>query len=94
MPQDKIQRNQIDKVVEYIDQHLSEDLSLEQLAKVSTYSPYHFQRLFKGLIGETPAEKDALGKCSAYAHLRATASYHTNCVHMWFFIVILFHLFF
>jgi AraC family transcriptional regulator len=55
MPQDKIQRNQIDKVVEYIDQHLSEDLSLEQLAKVSTYSPYHFQRLFKGLIGETPA---------------------------------------
>ncbi|MGD6846808.1 GyrI-like domain-containing protein [Rossellomorea aquimaris] len=55
MPQDKIQRNQIDKVVEYINQHLSEDLSLEQLAKVSTYSPYHFQRLFKGLIGETPA---------------------------------------
>jgi hypothetical protein len=30
MPQDKIQRNQIDKVVEFIDLHLSEDLSLEQ----------------------------------------------------------------
>ncbi|MGM0829487.1 MAG: helix-turn-helix domain-containing protein [Bacillota bacterium] len=55
MPQDKIQRNQIDKVVEFIDLHLSEDLSLEQLAKVSTYSPYHFQRVFKRLIGETPA---------------------------------------
>lgn len=55
MSQDKIQRNQIDKVIEYIDQHLSGDLSLEQLAKVSTYSPYHFQRMFKGLIGETPA---------------------------------------
>jgi AraC family transcriptional regulator len=55
MPQDKIQRNQIDKVVEFIDLHLSENLSLEQLAKVSTYSPYHFQRVFKRLIGETPA---------------------------------------
>ncbi|MGG4167582.1 AraC family transcriptional regulator [Rossellomorea vietnamensis] len=45
----------INRVIDYIDQHLTEDLSLEQLAKVSTYSPYHFQRLFKGFIGETPA---------------------------------------
>jgi AraC family transcriptional regulator len=49
------QQKQINRVVQYIDQYLTEDLSLEQLAKVSTYSPYHFQRLFKGFIGETPA---------------------------------------
>ncbi|MCA1060692.1 AraC family transcriptional regulator [Rossellomorea aquimaris] len=49
------QQTQIDRVIQYIDEHLTEDLSLEQLAKVSTYSPFHFQRLFKGFIGETPA---------------------------------------
>ncbi|WP_226672702.1 AraC family transcriptional regulator [Rossellomorea aquimaris] len=49
------QQTQIHRVIQYIDQHLTEDLSLEHLAKVSTYSPYHFQRLFKGFIGETPA---------------------------------------
>ncbi|MCA1066256.1 AraC family transcriptional regulator [Rossellomorea sp. AcN35-11] len=49
------QHRQINKVIHYIDQHLNEDLSLDRLANVSTYSPYHFQRLFKGQIGETPA---------------------------------------
>ncbi len=49
------QLRQINRVVHYIDHHLNEDLSLNRLASVSTYSPYHFQRLFKGNIGETPA---------------------------------------
>ena len=46
---------QINIVLEYIEENLSEPLPLEKLAKVSTYSVYHFQRTFKGLIGETPA---------------------------------------
>ncbi|BCB02715.1 AraC family transcriptional regulator [Bacillus sp. KH172YL63] len=49
------QQRQINKVVHYIDHHLTEDLSLTRLAEVSTYSSYHFQRLFKEIIGETPA---------------------------------------
>ncbi|WP_053377160.1 AraC family transcriptional regulator [Paenibacillus sp. FJAT-27812] len=49
------QHRQINKVMEYIEENLNEQLSLEKLAKVSTYSVYHFQRTFKGIVGETPA---------------------------------------
>jgi AraC family transcriptional regulator len=50
----KEQQKQINKVLEYIDEHLNESLPLERLAKVSTYSIYHFQRTFKAITGETP----------------------------------------
>jgi AraC family transcriptional regulator len=49
------QQKQINKVLEYIENHLNEELPLEKLAKVSTYSVYHFQRTFKALTGETPS---------------------------------------
>lgn len=49
------QEKQIDKVLEYIEENLKEPLPLEKLAAISTYSPYHFQRTFKGIVGETPA---------------------------------------
>jgi AraC family transcriptional regulator len=52
---EKGQLKQINKAVEHIEENLNEDLSLEKLAAVSTYSPFHFQRLFKEMIGETPA---------------------------------------
>ncbi|XIH31567.1 AraC family transcriptional regulator [Cytobacillus firmus] len=52
----KEQQKQINKVLEYIEGHLSEPLPLEKLAAVSTYSVYHFQRTFKGIAGETPSE--------------------------------------
>jgi len=51
----KEQQKQINKVLEYIDGNLNEALPLEKLAKVSTYSAYHFQRTFKAITGETPA---------------------------------------
>lgn len=53
--QGKEQQKQINKVLEYIDENLIESLPLEKLAKVSTYSVYHFQRTFKAITGETPA---------------------------------------
>ncbi|MFD2671484.1 AraC family transcriptional regulator [Marinicrinis sediminis] len=46
---------QVNKVLRYIEHHLNEPLSLEMLAKISTYSAYHFQRTFKAIVGETPA---------------------------------------
>ncbi|MFD1019524.1 AraC family transcriptional regulator [Thalassobacillus hwangdonensis] len=49
------QQKQVDKVLEYIEHNLNEPLQLEKLAKVSTYSAYHFQRIFKQNTGETPA---------------------------------------
>lgn len=42
----------INRVLDYIEAHLTEDLSLEQLARVACFSPYHFHRLFRALVGE------------------------------------------
>lgn len=42
------------KVLIYIERHLDEELSLEKLAKVGSFSVYHFHRIFRGIVGETP----------------------------------------
>lgn len=46
----------IDKVVNYILSHMNEELNLAVLARIANYSPFHFQRLFKELIGESPKQ--------------------------------------
>jgi AraC family transcriptional regulator len=43
----------INKVVDHIANHLHEDLSLEVLARVANFSPYHFHRIFGAMVGET-----------------------------------------
>lgn len=42
-----------DAVLDYIEQHLAEDLSLEVLAQQAAISPFHFHRLFHTWTGET-----------------------------------------
>lgn len=39
-------------VVEYINNHLGEEIDLEKLAEISHFSPYHFHRIMKAFIGE------------------------------------------
>lgn len=41
-------------MVEYIDDHLDEELSLEKLAEIACFSPFHFHRIFAALLSETP----------------------------------------
>ena len=43
----------INKIIEYIQSHLNEDLSLEKLAKMAFFSSSHFHRIFKSMVGET-----------------------------------------
>jgi AraC family transcriptional regulator len=43
----------INRVTDYIRAHLNGDLCLDTLAKVANFSPYHFHRIFRGMIGET-----------------------------------------
>jgi len=45
----------INAVVDYIEQHLAEDLTVERLAAVAHFSPFHFHRVFGALVGETVA---------------------------------------
>jgi AraC family transcriptional regulator len=43
-------------VVNHVAEHLDEPLSLEVLAGIAAWSPYHFHRIFKAMMGETVAE--------------------------------------
>lgn len=47
---------QINEVLNYVLNHLKEDLSLEKLAGIANYSPFHFQKIFKQAVGETPKQ--------------------------------------
>jgi AraC family transcriptional regulator len=40
----------------YVQQHLDEELSLEDLARVAWFSPYHFHRIFRGMVGESVSQ--------------------------------------
>ena len=42
----------INRVIDYIDTNLSQNFSLEEVATVANFSPYHFHRIFRFLVGE------------------------------------------
>ena len=46
----------IRKVLIYIDENINEELSLEKLAEIATYSPFHFHRIFRAVTSETLQE--------------------------------------
>ena len=43
----------INTVFQYIDDNLDKELSLETIAKIALYSPFHFHRVFKMITNET-----------------------------------------
>jgi AraC family transcriptional regulator len=45
--------HRINKVIDYIEQHIDQELSLEILAGVASFSPFHFHRIFAAFVGET-----------------------------------------
>jgi AraC family transcriptional regulator len=58
---DRIQRREmreeyaarINRVIDYVEANIDQNLSLAKLAEVANFSPYHFHRIFSALIGET-----------------------------------------
>lgn len=40
------------RVLVHIQRHLDEEISLAQLASLAHFSPFHFHRVFRGLVGE------------------------------------------
>ena len=46
----------IQTTIEYIEDNLNEKISLEDLAKQTFLSKYHYHRLFHALVGETVME--------------------------------------
>src|SRR5688572_6606593 len=41
------------RVIEHIDANLDALLPIESLARIASFSPYHFHRIFRGMVGET-----------------------------------------
>lgn len=49
-------RRRLLRVLVHIQQHLDDSLALEELAAVACFSPYHFHRIFTGMVGESVKE--------------------------------------
>jgi AraC family transcriptional regulator len=43
----------VNRVIDHVQAHLAGDLSLERLARVAAFSPFHFHRIFRAITGET-----------------------------------------
>ncbi len=52
----KEQTAAVQRMQDYIEAHLETDITLAELSAVSLFSPWHSYRLFKELLGVTPAE--------------------------------------
>ena len=42
--------------IDYIEDHLKEELTAEALAGIAGFSPYHYSRLFHAYVGKTVME--------------------------------------
>ena len=49
-------RQAVMKVLSYINQNLAGDVSLETMASIANYSPFHFQRIFSEAVSESPKQ--------------------------------------
>ena len=49
-------KERILRVLVHVQNHLDDALSLEELARVACFSPYHFHRIFRGMVGESVME--------------------------------------
>ncbi|MGH1343346.1 MAG: AraC family transcriptional regulator [Nannocystales bacterium] len=43
----------VNRVVDHIERHLDVELSLTELASIAHFSPFHFHRVFRAMVGET-----------------------------------------
>jgi AraC-like DNA-binding protein len=45
--------DRVNRVLDYISEHLDGELSLTRLSAIGCFSPFHFHRIFQGVTGET-----------------------------------------
>ena len=45
----------INRAIDYIEQHIDRDLTLREIAEHAWFSPFHFHRIFSGIMNETLA---------------------------------------
>jgi len=59
----------INQVIDYIYQNPAADLSLERLANIAAFSPFHFHRIFKSIVGETVSDYISMNRLARAAFL-------------------------
>ncbi len=55
MPQPTPYHDRVNRALDYVAEHLDGDLSLDTLARIACFSPFHFHRIFASVTGETLA---------------------------------------
>ncbi|MEZ4451419.1 MAG: AraC family transcriptional regulator [Nannocystaceae bacterium] len=45
--------NRVNRAIDHVTRNLAAPLRLEEVAKVAAFSPFHFHRIFRAMIGET-----------------------------------------
>lgn len=53
---DQDYRERILRTLVFLQEHLDDDLAPERVAAIAAFSQYHFHRIFRSLVGETPGE--------------------------------------
>ena len=48
----QIYRRRVNRVIDYIKDHLTEPLTIAELARLAHFSPFHFHRIFRSIVGE------------------------------------------
>src|SRR5215207_5728954 len=49
-------RERILRVLQHLQEHLDRDLSIDELARLASFSEFHFHRIFREIVGEPVAE--------------------------------------
>jgi len=47
-------KSRINKTFDYIETNIEKPFTLEELANIANFSKFHFNRIFQGVVGETP----------------------------------------
>jgi AraC family transcriptional regulator len=53
---EKLYAERLLRVLVFIQKNLDEEMPLDELARVAHFSPYHFHRIFRGMVGESLKE--------------------------------------
>lgn len=67
----------LNRVIEYINSHLSERINLDHLAEIACFSPYHFHRIFTCLMDETVNGFIARLRLEKAGHIILSSSFQT-----------------
>jgi AraC family transcriptional regulator len=77
----------VNRVVDYVENNLTTELSLDRLARIAAFSPYHFHRIFRSVTNETLygfSQRLRIEK-AAQSLLASTDRSVTEAAHRWGF---------